>query len=114
MKTWTRAPSGGQLCGRCGQLVVEGSALLIVTGTSTWRFFRCAACAALSLGESAPREIPAPEAVTAPPLEVPPLGHSGRVSPIRRPVPLATIAKDLPFDARMAQTGEREPGEDDA
>ena len=111
MRTWTRAPSGGQLCGRCGQLVPESAPVLVVTSPTgkPWRFFRCPTCA----GEPVPAAIPAREVASAMPLKVPPLGRSGRVSPIRRPVPLATIAKDLPFDARMAQTGEREPGEDD-
>lgn len=107
MKTWSHAPSGGQLCGHCGALIAAGAPLLTVTSPSgaPWRLFRCASCA----GESVPATIV--DAVTVPPapVQVPDLGHRPeRVVPLRRPVPLAAIAKGLPFDARMAQTGERD------
>lgn len=111
MKAWILARWDGQLCGRCGQLVPASAPVQQVTSASgSWKAYRCRDCA----GDAPPAMIDASEPVAeAAAVAVPTFGRRPRVVPPRRPVPLADIAKGLPFDARMAQTGEREPGADD-
>ena len=98
MRTWARVRLA-TACGGCGAIVLTGAPMLLLTmpGLTTPKC-RCAACA----GEAPP--------------ELPPLADH----PVRSPTParpaftkLGALTKTLPFDYKSAQSGEREPGEDD-
>ena len=97
MRTWARVRLA-TACGGCGAIVLTGAPMLLLTmpGLNTPKY-RCSTCA----GEATP--------------DLPPLAEHPRVVPTpARPAftRIGALAKTLPFDYKMAQAGEREPGEE--
>ena len=137
MSPWEHAQIGGETCGRCGARIADGAPILArYIADGVVRKVRCEACAGGPVNHA---EL---DAVPARPPDPPRRDWDltmrrrcpvERVRPLRAPVPLADIAKGLPFDARMAAAGPdrdddalvrlgpselppasgREPGEDD-
>ena len=136
MSPWEHAKLGGETCGHCGARIPEAAPLLArYVADATIRKVRCEACAGAPVNQA---EL---DAAPVRPPDPPPRDWDltmrrrsvERVRPLRAPVPLADIAKDLPFDGRMAAAGPdrdddalvrlgpselppasgREPGEDD-
>lgn len=92
MKTWIH--SIGQRCGGCGQMILAGAPLRIITTSGqTWKLYRGECCA----DESAPELMPLPE-------------RTSRIVPMLH---VASGADALPFDWKERAAGGREPGEDD-
>lgn len=97
MKTWTRAAvltkCGGTCRGGDGYIKAGEPMLELRLVEMNVRKIRCVDCA----GEQPPSDLPA-------------LLERSAIAP--SPLVRDGVVK-LPFDARLAQTGEREPGEDD-
>ena len=86
--TWVRA-IGPRPCGRCSALIAAGEPVLFVTAAQLWR---CVACAKVTYQAEPPVDLA--------PLPVPEVPREQPFVAVRRLVGA--------FDARMAQTGERE------
>ena len=137
MSPWEHARIGGEACGRCGARIADGAPILArYIADGVVRKVRCEACAGAPVNQA---ELDAaPVRPPDPPrrdwdLTMRRRRPVERVRPPRPLVPLADIAKNLPFDGRMAAAGPdrdndalerlgpselppvtgREPGEDD-
>ena len=108
MSPWEHARIGGEACGRCGARIPDGAPILArYVADATIRKVRCETCAGAPVNHA---EL---DAVPARPPDPPPRDWDltmrrcpvERVRPLRALVPLADIAKDLPFDGRMAAAG---------
>ena len=97
MRIWERNPAGTK-CGGCGLQMAIGAPRQVITPDASRsmkrKFYRCQKCG----DEPAPADLP-PLTSRQVAIEPTPLVRAGMVK--------------LPFDYRMAQTGEREPGSDD-
>lgn len=97
MRIWERRPIGVK-CGRCGSKIPIGDPVQFITADARWSvkttFARCRHCAE----GKPPADLPAlvsPQVA----IEPSPMVRAGKVK--------------LPFDYRLRQSGEREPGSDD-
>lgn len=99
MRVWERARPGSDACGGCVTLIVHGEPVLVATMEGLKRrLLRCVACAKVPVDESQLSAFD--EAQTEHQTVI-------RHARPRGFVPIQELSKGLRFDAKLAQSGER-------